>query len=187
MTDAGSTVPRRQLGRLLRQAREQAGIGLEAAAADLEWSRAKMYRIEAGQTPVRALDVDQMCRLYGLEVIIEEAALYKTVSGMAGQLDALVAAGSSPNISIRVMPLATALHRAAVAGSFAIMDFPTVGARAAEPSTVYSESLTGALYLDKAAEVRTFADAWRVLAANALTEAESRKLIETIRERCHHA
>jgi hypothetical protein len=80
---------------------------------------------------------------------------------MTGQLDALVAAGSSPNISIRVMPLATALHRAAVAGSFAIMDFPTVGARAAEPSTVYSESLTGALYLDKAAEVRTFADAWR--------------------------
>lgn len=65
MTEVGSTVPRRELGRLLRQAREQAGIGLEAAASDLEWSRAKMYRIESGQTPVRTLDVDQMCRLYG--------------------------------------------------------------------------------------------------------------------------
>lgn len=42
-----------------------AGFGLEAAASDLEWPRPKMCRIEAGQTPLRALDIDQMCRLHG--------------------------------------------------------------------------------------------------------------------------
>ena len=57
MAESGSTVQRRQLGRYLKQAREKAGISLEAAAAELEWSRAKMYRIEGGQNVVRTHDV----------------------------------------------------------------------------------------------------------------------------------
>ncbi|MFJ6195633.1 helix-turn-helix domain-containing protein, partial [Micromonospora sp. NPDC092111] len=270
VAEMGSTVPRRELGRLLRRAREQAGIGLEAAGSDLEWSRAKMYRIEAGQTPVRALDVDQMCRLYGatpeltevlvslakeskskgwyhaygeviprwfelyvslesaanrlrtyehalvpgllqtpeyvaevartrsgitdeevaklvelrterqrllgrkwpaapaFEAIIEEAALRKQVSSMAGQLDKLMAASEAPNITVRVLPLGGGLSRAAIAGSFVILDFPTKGARSAEPTTVCNEGLSGALYLDRVEEVRAYAGVWSTLTAQAL-------------------
>src|SRR5688572_2252912 len=73
MTDSGSSVPRRQLGRFLRQAREQAQMSLEAAAAELEWSRAKMYRIEGGQTPVRKHDVIAMCSVYGARTELTEA------------------------------------------------------------------------------------------------------------------
>nr|WP_231933575.1 helix-turn-helix transcriptional regulator [Micromonospora coxensis] len=287
MTEIGSTVPRRELGRLLRQTREQAGIGLEAAAADLEWSRAKMYRIEAGQTPVRALDVDQMCRLYqaapeltevlvslakeskskgwyhaygeviprwfqlyvGLEsaasrirtyehalvpgllqtpeyateiarhrpgatdddiaklvdlrverqrvlsrkrpvppvfeAILDEALLHKRVPAMTGQIDKLLAASGEPNITLRVLPLATELSRACVAGSFVILDFPTKGARSAEPTTVYKEGLSGALYLDRVEEVREYAQEWGKLAARALGVEESRELMREIRERRH--
>ncbi|GIF08117.1 helix-turn-helix domain-containing protein [Actinoplanes siamensis] len=65
MSETGSTVPRRQVGRLLRQLREQAGISLMAAAQELEFSRARMYRIENGEVPVRKHDVIAMCGVYG--------------------------------------------------------------------------------------------------------------------------
>lgn len=62
---AGSTVPRRQLGRYLRDLRSGAGLTARAAAQRLERSEPTLWRIETGQTSVRSLDVEQMCRLYG--------------------------------------------------------------------------------------------------------------------------
>ncbi|ASW53833.1 helix-turn-helix transcriptional regulator [Plantactinospora sp. KBS50] len=64
VTDAGSTVPRRQLGRRLRQLREDAGITVKAAADALEWSTPKLWRIEGGMVSMRSLDVEAMCRVY---------------------------------------------------------------------------------------------------------------------------
>jgi transcriptional regulator with XRE-family HTH domain len=64
-TDPGSTVPRRQLGRYLRQLREDARITVKRASEELEWSAPKIWRIEGGATSMRALDVEAMCRLYG--------------------------------------------------------------------------------------------------------------------------
>jgi hypothetical protein len=63
-TLSGSTVPRRQLGRYLRDLRNAAGLTIREAAVPLEWSEAKMWRIETGQTSLRSLDVEAMCRLY---------------------------------------------------------------------------------------------------------------------------
>jgi transcriptional regulator with XRE-family HTH domain len=60
----GSTVPRRQLGRYLRDLRTQAGMTVRAAARNLEWSETKLWRIENGRTSLRSLDVEQMCRMY---------------------------------------------------------------------------------------------------------------------------
>lgn len=283
MTEAGSTVPRRELGRLLREMREQAGIGLEAAGKDLEFSRATMYRIESGQTAVRAADVEAMCRLYqvpgdmtqvlvslakesksrgwyhaygeviprwfelyvGLEsaasrirtyehalvpgllqtpeyaarlvgsrpgateaevnkrvalrmerqrilhrvlpaapqveVIIEETLLHKRMPEMAGQIDHLVKASES--MSIRVVPLVKAHDHFAVTGSFVVLEFPNNGTRSAEPTTVYHEGLSGALYLDRPDEVRSYAEAWNCLVTNSLSEETSRKLMMEIKEK----
>src|ERR1700722_1006475 len=64
-TSTGSTVPRRQLGRYLRDLRNAAGLTVKDAARGLEWSEAKMWRIETGQTSLRSLDVEAMCRIYG--------------------------------------------------------------------------------------------------------------------------
>ena len=285
MVDTGSSVPRRQLGRFLRQAREEAGIALEAAARDLEFSRARMYRIEGGHSPVRSLDVEQMCKLYGaspeltevlvslakeskargwwqaygdvlpdwfelyvgleaaanrlrqyepalmpgllqtreyaaavcgtksgategevaqavtvrverqkllarrqpkppvLEVIIDEAVLRRPIAdreGMRTQLAYLSEASQAPNISVRVLPSVVGPHRASVAGGFVILDFPAVGARPPEPATVYSESLTGALYLDRPTEVSAYSDAWQELDSLALGLGESCDLMAAI-------
>lgn len=62
---AGSTVPRRQLGRYLRDLRSAAGLSARAAARDLERSEPTLWRIETGQVSVRSLDVKAMCELYG--------------------------------------------------------------------------------------------------------------------------
>lgn len=61
----GSTVPRRQLGRYLRELRGKARMTVKVAAEALEWSEAKIWRIETGQTSLRSHDVETMGRVYG--------------------------------------------------------------------------------------------------------------------------
>ncbi|MFQ6394812.1 helix-turn-helix domain-containing protein [Nocardia sp. KC 131] len=61
----GSTMPRRQLGRHLRDLRNRARMTTRIAAQQLEWSEAKIWRIETGQTSLRSLDVEAMCKIYG--------------------------------------------------------------------------------------------------------------------------
>ena len=53
-TPAGSAVLRRVLGRYLRGLRKQARLTTKAAAGLLEWSEPKLWRIETGQTAMRA-------------------------------------------------------------------------------------------------------------------------------------
>ncbi|MEH1031280.1 helix-turn-helix transcriptional regulator [Micromonospora profundi] len=291
--DIGSTVPRRQLGRLLRQFRNEAGVTLDAAAEALEYSRQKIWRLECGQGSVRVLDVKAMCELYGvspemtdamrglaaetkskgwwhaygdavptwfelyvglesaasrlrgfdeslipgilqtkgyadslfrlgrmlsdeereravqvriqrqtlltrrlpaaprLESVLSEAVLRRTVGGpsvMTAQLDRLVELSEAPNVSVRVLPLAAGPQPGAVAGTFMILDFPaTKGGRTApEPSVIYSESLTGALYLDKPEELAAYERVWRGLDAMALGEAESKDMIKSISGEMRH-
>ncbi len=71
----GSTVPRRQLGRYLRELRGKARLTVRAAALALEWSEAKIWRIETGQTSMRSLDVEAMCRRYGAPADFTEALM----------------------------------------------------------------------------------------------------------------
>jgi transcriptional regulator with XRE-family HTH domain len=67
MPIAGSTVVRRQLGRRLRRLREAAGkTDRDIEEANLA-SRAKLWRIESGKTPVKVADVRALCWLYGAD------------------------------------------------------------------------------------------------------------------------
>src|SRR3954471_20191350 len=71
----GSTVPRRQLGRYLRDLRNRSRLTVRGAAQRLEWSEARIWRIETGQTSLRSLDVETMCRIYGAEPELAEALM----------------------------------------------------------------------------------------------------------------
>jgi transcriptional regulator with XRE-family HTH domain len=256
----GSTVPRRQLGRLLTQLREEALVTLDATAAAMDCSRQKVWRIEKGMVPVRTPDLKVMCELYGvsgemaavvtglaketrakgwwhsygdsipawfslyvsletaasafryhashlipgllqtreyatdvflrnqpemseeelenavalrlqrqslllrrlppaptLDVILSDAVLRRPApdrTAIIGQLRHLLDAVELPNVSVRVLPLAAGPPLGAEAGSFILLNFPPPrGRNTAEPTTVYVEGLTGALYLDKPSEV----------------------------------
>ncbi|WFE52025.1 helix-turn-helix transcriptional regulator [Micromonospora sp. WMMD1155] len=294
MTDetSGSTVPRRQLGRLLTQLREEASVTLDAAAEALDCSRQKVWRIEKGLVPVRVVDARAMCALYqvpetmgdivaglaketrargwwhsygdvvpswfslyvGLEssacglrqydaelipgllqtreyatelfrrknptltaderedlvqvrlqrqgilvrrlpaaptlrVVLSEAVLRRTIPdhrAMARQLRHLLDVAALPTVSLRVLPLAAGPPLASETGTFVLLDFPqAVGRASTEPTTVYLENITGALYLDKPTEVAAFEHVWSDLEALAPGEAESEKLITSIIEEHH--
>ena len=60
----GSAVPRRVLGQHLRNLRQQARLTVKGAATLMEWSEPKLWRIETGQTALRAMDVEAMCAVY---------------------------------------------------------------------------------------------------------------------------
>ncbi|MEH1016662.1 helix-turn-helix transcriptional regulator [Micromonospora sp. CPCC 206060] len=291
--DIGSTVPRRQLGRLLRRFRTEANITLDAAAEELEYSRQKIWRIECGMAPVRVIDVKAMCELYdvptrmaeamrglaaetkshgwwhaygdaiptwfelyvGLESaaahlrrydeslipgllqtkqyaqaiyrldqptaseeereravavrlqrqslltrrlpgpprvdqILSEAVLRRAATGpdvMSSQFRRLLEMSDLPNVSLRVLPFAAGPPPRAVAGSFVILDFPPPRGRAApEPSVVYSEALTGAIYLDKPEELSAYETTWRGIESLALDEGESKDMIKRIAGEMRH-
>jgi transcriptional regulator with XRE-family HTH domain len=278
---AGSTVPRRTLGRGLREAREAKGILAKKAAEELDFSTQKLWRMESGQVPVTVSDVRAMCFLYGLdakatedfialsketkskgwwvpygdavprwfeayvgmeqsaarirgyeltlipgllqsreymsylcsrddpdpvelekrislrlqrqglftrsfpppptvEFMIGEAALRvepPEPGVMRAQLWHLLKATELPQVSVKVVPINAGPHDVSVAGAFVMLDFPTGGGERPEPPTVYSENLTGALYLDKPAEISQYEKAWRTLDAFALSDADSVELL----------
>jgi transcriptional regulator with XRE-family HTH domain len=286
--DHGSTVPRRQLGRYLRRAREEAQVTVKAAADALEWSTPRIWRIENGTVGMRALDVKAMCELYEaspeltealmalaretkakgwwqsygdalpswfelyvgleaaasrirylqsdvvpgllqtkaytteiiglddpdlaadererrmavrlerqnllkrklppaptLEVILSEAVLRRPLAdreAMTGQLRFLADVNDLPNVTVRILELEFGLHRWVAAGSFTILDFPKERGREPEPSTVYTDFPTGALYLDKPREVHSYESIWISASDRALNEAESSRAIRALAE-----
>ncbi|WP_328339288.1 helix-turn-helix domain-containing protein [Micromonospora sp. NBC_00421] len=289
--DMGSTVPRRRLGRALRDLRTEAGITLDAAAEALECSRQKVWRIESGLGSARSVDVRAMCELYrakneptralvalagetkakgwwhaygdaipdwfelyvGLEsaashirrydealipglfqtrgyalavyqhraevtedereqlvqvrlqrqslltrrlpvaprveAVISEGALLRIVGDrptMAEQLHHLLDVGERGRVSIRVLPLSVGLHRGVEAGTFVMLEFPLGNRATPDPPVVYSESWTGALYLDRPDEFAAYEKVWTSLDQLALDEGQSRHLINKIVTEVHH-
>jgi len=118
-----------------------------------------------------------------LEVILSEAVLLRPIpdpEAMAGQLEALAEANDRPNVTVRVLPLEKGFHRWVAAGSFTILDFPSERGREPEPSTVYTDGPTGALYLDKPREVHAYESIWTSASERALSEAESTRAIRAL-------
>lgn len=83
--DSSTTLPRRQLGRYLKEARLGVGLRLEDVAPLMQWSASKLSRLEAGKSPsIRVLDVEALCRIYDIddpEVIAGLVGLAKQSTG----------------------------------------------------------------------------------------------------------
>jgi transcriptional regulator with XRE-family HTH domain len=62
-----STLPRRQLGRYLRDWRTQAGMTIAEASKLMEWGASTLQRLEKGQADrIRTIDIQELCRIYGI-------------------------------------------------------------------------------------------------------------------------
>ncbi|CNF39938.1 Helix-turn-helix [Mycobacterium tuberculosis] len=69
------SVRARRLARSLREFREQAGLGVTAAAARLGWSQGKVSHIESARNKPNERDVELMLNLYGVSSPDREAIL----------------------------------------------------------------------------------------------------------------
>lgn len=88
-------------------------------------------------------------------------------------------------MSLRVVPFGAGLHHGIMSGTFELLRFPLNGnGQDTEPPTVYVESFTGALYLDKPHEVARYDTAFKNIWESALDERASQELISQVaRER----
>ncbi|WP_040815980.1 helix-turn-helix domain-containing protein [Nocardia concava] len=61
-----TTIPRRQLGRQLREMRQGAGLSIADAARLIERGAGTLQRLEKGESPrIRLLDIEALCKIYG--------------------------------------------------------------------------------------------------------------------------
>jgi hypothetical protein len=116
-----------------------------------------------------------------LWAVMNEAVLHRQVGGPAVMADQLAHIGqlaARPNVTVQVLPFTAGAHPAML-GSFTVMQFPDP----ADRDVVYLEAETGALYLEKPADVRRYSLMIDYLRAQALGPAESRALMAQLAAR----
>ncbi|MEU8825875.1 helix-turn-helix transcriptional regulator [Streptomyces sp. NPDC048636] len=114
-----------------------------------------------------------------LWAILDESVIRRGIGSrevMREQLEHLLRANESPDITLQVLPFAKGAHSAAM-GSFVILG-------GAEPSldVVYVDIHVGSLFMEKDEELERYRLAFDYLRAQALDMASSSALIERVRE-----
>lgn len=109
--------------------------------------------------------------------ILDEAVLHRVCGSpgvMRGQLDRLIAANDSANITLQVLPF-TAGAYPGQESSYTILE-----PAAPVPEVVYVEGLMGGLFLERTSDVSRYREAFREVQSQALTPADSITLIGQI-------
>lgn len=285
MGDTGSTVPRRQLGRYLRELRQQSGMTIAEVARRIERGATTLQRLETGQADrIRLWDIEALCRVLGageteaaalkglaqqgnakswwheygdlipanfdvymglesaaasltsfqelvpglaqvpeyarvliksvhpgepdseitrrielrmhrqvlitrraqpanLDVILDESVLHRVIGNrkiMAAQLRYLADLSTRPNITIRVLPYSAGIPLGDLTGPFTILDFRDAAREPFEPTVVYVESYTGAMYFDDHENIDRYRTAHEAMRRVALDERQSRDRLRQV-------
>ncbi|HEY3867588.1 MAG TPA: helix-turn-helix transcriptional regulator [Actinocrinis sp.] len=115
-----------------------------------------------------------------LWMVIDEAVLRRRVAPtpvMREQVDKLAEAAELSNVTLQVLPFAAGAH-AAMYGPFQIFRFnlPEL------PDLVYSESLTGAIYLDERSDVSAYLEALDRICAMAVPAPDVAAILARLRK-----
>jgi transcriptional regulator with XRE-family HTH domain len=113
-----------------------------------------------------------------LHLIMEEVALYRPVGGpkvFRDQLEHLLAMVKRENVTIQILPLSTGVHPA-MGGSFALLSFPDD----VDHGVVFAESARGAVTLEHAKDVATYAHVFDEISRRALDIDESVTFIASV-------
>lgn len=105
-----------------------------------------------------------------LQAVIDEAVLHRVIGGpevMGAQIDHVVEACESPNITVQVIPFTVGAHPA-LDSTFTLLEFEDP-----VPGIVYVEGLVGWLYLDRPQDVQRYAQVFDRLCAISLSEQKS--------------
>ncbi|MFF9122113.1 helix-turn-helix domain-containing protein [Streptomyces sp. NPDC014889] len=113
-------------------------------------------------------------------VVMDETALRRQVGGpevMRAQIDRLLEAAKLPNVTLQVAPFSAGPH-AGTYGPFVLFRF----AMPELPDMVYSEYLTGAVYLDARQEVASHLEVMDRMAAQAATAHRTKEILRDFRK-----
>ncbi|KUN87354.1 XRE family transcriptional regulator [Streptomyces bungoensis] len=112
--------------------------------------------------------------------VMDETVLRRPIGGpdvMRAQADALLEAAELPNVTLQVAPFASGPHPGTY-GPFVLFRF----AMPELPDMVYSEYLTGAVYLDARTEVATHLEVMDRMAAQAATAQRTKEILRDLRK-----
>ncbi|MGW3204974.1 helix-turn-helix domain-containing protein [Streptomyces sp. NPDC001135] len=115
-----------------------------------------------------------------LWAVMDETALRRPVGGpevMRTQIDKLLEATKLPHVTLQVVPFASGPHPGTY-GPFVLFRFAVPEL----PDMVYSEYLTGAVYLDGRAEVATHLEVMDRMAAQAATAQRTKEILRDLRK-----
>ncbi|MEV6806067.1 helix-turn-helix domain-containing protein [Streptomyces sp. NPDC017248] len=112
--------------------------------------------------------------------VMDETALRRPAGGpevMRAQIDKLLEATKLPHVTLQVAPFANGPHPGTY-GPFVLFRF----AMSELPDMVYSEYLTGAVYLDARTEVATHLEVMDRMAAQAATAQRTKEILRDLRK-----
>jgi hypothetical protein len=112
--------------------------------------------------------------------VMDETALRRTVGGpqvMRAQVERLLEVMRLPHVTLQVLEFSSGPHPGTY-GPFVLFRF----AMPELPDMVYSEYLTGAVYLDARAEVATHLEVMDRMAAQAATAQRTKEILEDLRK-----
>src|SRR5262249_16533221 len=113
-----------------------------------------------------------------LWVVLSESVLRVGVGGpavMRDQLRALADTAARPNVTLQVLPFTTPAHVQPIS-PFTMLEFPDP----ADPAVVYTEHLTGSLFVENEDEIRRYRVVFDHLCAEALGTGQSVDLIARV-------
>lgn len=144
--------------------------------AEAEIERRVQLRLERQSLLARKADSARW------HIILSEAILHRPIGGktvMLDQLNRLLDVADLPNVTLGVAPFTAGMHAGITSGPFVLLDFPTNGGNGSttEPTTVYVEGFTGALYTDEATEVDRYRTAFNGIHHAALNPTDTKTAI----------
>jgi len=113
-------------------------------------------------------------------VVLDEAVLRRNVGGpevMAEQLDFLLERGTSPGISLQILPFDKGAHSAALTG------FMIIGAQDPSFDVIYTETVSGSLFLERQEERKDYSASFDYLSSEALSTLPSAEMIAEARKK----
>jgi transcriptional regulator with XRE-family HTH domain len=115
-----------------------------------------------------------------LWAVIDEAALRRLIGGrsvMRAQLEYLLEMLHLPNVTLQVTPFSSGAH-AAEGGPFTLLRFPEPDL----PDVIYTEQLTGALYLDRREDVDRYTEVMERLCVESQPPERTAEILNAIIE-----
>ncbi|MHC0432623.1 helix-turn-helix domain-containing protein [Streptomyces sp. O3] len=156
-----------------------------------DYARAVMHAGALGQTSPEDIERHVALRMRRQEllsrdnaprlwVVMDETVLRRTVGGpgvMRAQVDRLLEAAELPHVTLQVAEF-TEGHHPGTYGPFVLFRFSVPEL----PDMVYTEYLTGAVYLDRRAEVVTYLEVMDRMATRAATAHRTKEILRSLRK-----